>query len=786
MRNLLFSFLLLASTGAIGQTVSTGLYHSLAVCEGGTVMAFGRNDYGQLGIGNTDNQFSPVEVGGLSDIVKADAGNGYFSVFLSNQGQVWMSGNNGYGNFGNNEMSSTNSTPVLAPVSNIVDIAAGFGHTVLVDNAGAVWTAGWGNQGQLGLGNFSNALEFQLVNGLPAIVRAEAGYWHTILLAVDGTVWAMGSNNLGQIGMSNTTPYSNVPIQISGLSNITEISAGSYYSLFLTSDQTVLACGSNPNGQLAIGNYINQFGVVPCIGLPEISKIQAGNEHSLFIDNTGQVWGVGFANFGQNGLGVTTNVPGLIPGMENVISVAASGDGNSGTSLFLKESGAIWGCGSGGSGQLGVPNVPYYATPQFLSGVCGSNLPEANLTADEYILCNELSNCFHLLDFSLFADEVVWDFGPDGSPNEQTEMTVDVCYNAPGTYQVTIEAINDFGSSFDTITLVLTGIPEITSPELDTLFCLPEDIAPYDLSGFNPAGGTYTGTGILEYFFFPELAGIGEHNIVYTVEPAPGCAASVEFTIEVSECQLPIVSLGNNVQMCLSDSCIVVVGESNYADELVWSVPGSNSSSFLDLWEYTLCYSTPGTYEVTLTGTNEYGSSEATIQINVVENPAVSLVLTEDLICYNSGSLVIGLDGGSPEGGDFSGPGVAISDFDAEVTGLGQFIVTYTYSEDGCSSTANDTMFVEICESVDFVDSPTIDVFPNFGAGPYVLNMKDISWSGSTLSIYSPSGELVSQSKIIQPITQISELEDLAEGIYLLRVDCAGQTFVSRVIRTSR
>jgi hypothetical protein len=365
-------------------------------------------------------------------------------------------------------------------------------------------------------------------------------------------------------------------------------------------------------------------------------------------------------------------------------------------------------------------------------------------------------------------------------------MTVDVCYNAPGTYQVTIEAINDFGSSFDTVTLVLAGIPEINTPELTTLFCLPEDIAPYELSGFTPEDGYFTGEGMIDHSFFPEIAGIGEHNITYTVETAPGCVASVEFTLEVSECQLPIVSLGNNTQMCLSDSCIVVVGESNYADDLVWSVPGANSSSFLDLWEYTLCYSAPGTYNVTLTGINEYGSSEATIEINVVENPAVSLVLTEDLVCYNTGSPVISLDGGLPEGGSYSGTGVSLSDFDAEVTGLGQFIITYTYSEDGCSSAANDTMFVEICESVDFVDSPTIDVFPNFGAGPYVLNMKDISWSGSTLSIYSPSGELVSQRKIIQPITQISELEDLAEGIYLLRLDCAGQTFVSRVIRTSR
>ena len=55
--------------------VAAGKDHSLALIEGGTVMAWGRNSSGQLGNGTTTGSALPVSVGGLSEVtaIAADA-----------------------------------------------------------------------------------------------------------------------------------------------------------------------------------------------------------------------------------------------------------------------------------------------------------------------------------------------------------------------------------------------------------------------------------------------------------------------------------------------------------------------------------------------------------------------------------------------------------------------------------------------------------------------------------------------------------------------------------------
>ncbi len=44
------------------ETVVAGHNHTFIICEDGTVWTWGKNDQGQLGVGNTDNQFIPVQI----------------------------------------------------------------------------------------------------------------------------------------------------------------------------------------------------------------------------------------------------------------------------------------------------------------------------------------------------------------------------------------------------------------------------------------------------------------------------------------------------------------------------------------------------------------------------------------------------------------------------------------------------------------------------------------------------------------------------------------------------
>ncbi len=81
--------------------IAAGEYHSLALKSNGTVWAWGRNNYGQLGNGTTTNKNTPVQVSGLSSVIAIAAGT-FHSIALKSDGTVWAWGVNEYGQLGDN------------------------------------------------------------------------------------------------------------------------------------------------------------------------------------------------------------------------------------------------------------------------------------------------------------------------------------------------------------------------------------------------------------------------------------------------------------------------------------------------------------------------------------------------------------------------------------------------------------------------------------------------------------------------------------------------------------
>src|SRR5690554_474858 len=310
--------------------IAAGSNHSLFLKNDGSVWSTGRNDDGQLGDGTNVNKLTPTLVVGLSDIIDIAAGTSS-SLFLKNDGNVWVTGYVIDGNI-----------PIqLSGISGVIAMAVSWDHFIFLKNDGTVWTSGGNHYGQLGVGTTTYVPYHMPVKviGISGVTKIAAGQYHSLFLKNDGSVWGCGDNHTGQMG-DGTSGYNNkklTAVQINGISDIVDITAGLGSSLFLNNQGEVWGCGYT-GAILGSGTYADSYIPVQAIGLSEIVEIEAGTNHSHFIKNDGSVFSSGVNEFGQLGgpVGPNTNIPIQVPVNTKCLELSIDDEDNyfSGMSLY--------------------------------------------------------------------------------------------------------------------------------------------------------------------------------------------------------------------------------------------------------------------------------------------------------------------------------------------------------------------------------------------------------------------------------------------------------------------
>jgi alpha-tubulin suppressor-like RCC1 family protein len=100
---------------------------------------------------------------------------------------------------------------------------------------------GYNGDGQLGNGTVSRSDPASAVKGLRNVVAIAAGGYHSLALLHGGTVMSWGFNKRGQLGNASTGTNGDRPKVVNGLSAVRAISAGTFDSLALLSNGTVMA-----------------------------------------------------------------------------------------------------------------------------------------------------------------------------------------------------------------------------------------------------------------------------------------------------------------------------------------------------------------------------------------------------------------------------------------------------------------------------------------------------------------------------------------------------------------
>ena len=355
---------------------------ALALKADGTVVGWGANALGQLGDATFTNRLTPVTavtLGSGSGVVAIAAGLSH-AVALKADGSVWSWGSNNNGNLGNPSIVGASNVPVpvvgLGSGSGVVALTAGGNFTLALKADGTVWGWGSNNNGQLGIGNIINQPVPVQVKGpgavgvLSNIVALSAppavNGRFVLALSADGTLWAWGNNSTGQLG-DGTTSNRTTPVQVTDvggsgvLSGVIAIDAGggtnNPHALAVQTDGTVLAWGSNSNGQLGTGDTVAHAVPVPVAGLGRgsgVVAVSAGTGLSLALKSDGSVRAWGDNSSGQLGNGTFFGrpVPSAVAGMTEIRSISTAIRSNH--SLAIRTDGAVVAWGNNDNGQLGT------------------------------------------------------------------------------------------------------------------------------------------------------------------------------------------------------------------------------------------------------------------------------------------------------------------------------------------------------------------------------------------------------------------------------------------------
>ena len=312
------------------------------------LFSWGRNDYGQLGLGDTSDRHSPVQVEDLTTWKEVAAGT-YRSIAIKDDGTLWKWGNG-------------QTTPVqVGSDTDWVAIASGESHHLALKSDGSLWAWGSNSHGQLGLGDTDDRSSPTQVGTDTDWSFIACGHFHSLAIKDDGTLWVWGWNSYYCLGLGDTTERHS-PTQLGSGTDWASISGGYRHTVALKSGGSLWAWGGNDHGDLGDGTTTYRTSPHHIGSLTNWSQISCGFYSTYAIKSDGTLWSWGFNDSGCLGLG----------DLNDRHSPTQVGSGNNWAyvtgSLYasaygIKSNCTLWSWGNGNDGALGLGDVNIRKSP---------------------------------------------------------------------------------------------------------------------------------------------------------------------------------------------------------------------------------------------------------------------------------------------------------------------------------------------------------------------------------------------------------------------------------------
>uniref|UniRef100_A0A0A9GX48 RCC1-like domain-containing protein n=1 Tax=Arundo donax TaxID=35708 RepID=A0A0A9GX48_ARUDO len=369
--------------------VIAGPGHSIVVTTKGDVYSFGSNCSGQLGLGNTEDQFKPCLIRSLQGIriIQAAVGSRR-TMLVSNTGNVYTFGQDIFGgldSIGGAEVSYTSSPKLLESLKGVFVVQASIGgfFSAVLSREGQVYTFSWGRDARLGHNSDTTDVEPRLLSGPledALVVQIAAGTCYLLMLAYQPTgmsVYSVGCGLGGKLGhgckIDEGIPKLIEHFQALNVKPLS-ISAGTYHCAALACDGRVFTWGWSHYGCLGHGDETECMTLPTAVeGLRGVKAMQvsAGQYTTFVVADNGDVYSFGWAHSFNLGFqvdvaeNVDVRTPKLVTSFvlldEKVVQISATDTwdwpnrymGGCHT-IALTESGKLYSFGEGTKGQLGI------------------------------------------------------------------------------------------------------------------------------------------------------------------------------------------------------------------------------------------------------------------------------------------------------------------------------------------------------------------------------------------------------------------------------------------------
>jgi alpha-tubulin suppressor-like RCC1 family protein len=288
----------------VPDEIAAGWYHSCALDTIGGVWCWGASQFGETGYRaeSTEPWATPLDWALTATEITVGP---LHTCVLAENGEAWCFGNNSDGRLGDGTHDATHIPVAVAGGHTFVQISAGGQHTCAVDTAGMGWCFGNNNVGQLGDGTLQNQTT-------AVAVRAHSlagAHWETIVCGQDhtcaldstGKAWCWGSNIWGGLGGA-PVQLSPEPLPVYGERIYQSLATQGYHTCALDEDGKAWCWGHNMFGQLGDGTRELRYTPVPVDTSKTFVWIGVGVFHSCARDSGGIVWCWGNNITGQLGV----------------------------------------------------------------------------------------------------------------------------------------------------------------------------------------------------------------------------------------------------------------------------------------------------------------------------------------------------------------------------------------------------------------------------------------------------------------------------------------------------